>query len=99
MEEASVLKVREYLAAGLPVIVPYTDTAFMDDDLPDWILQVPNEPGSLLASKQKISDFVKVMNGRRIPLQEVSPYVGSERWETQRVDFMESVLVSSSESI
>ncbi len=99
MEEASVLKVREYLSAGLPVIIPYKDTAFLNDDLPEWVLQLPNEPGSLLASKQRILDFVKTMSGRRIPLQEVSPYVDSERWEAQRVDFMESVLVSSSKSV
>lgn len=92
MNEASVLKVREYLSAGLPVIVPYKDTAFLDKELPDWFLQLSNEPRSLTLGKEKILDFVNKMNGRRVPLNEVAPYVGSNRWEAERLLFMESII-------
>ena len=92
MNEASVLKVREYLSAGLPVIVPYKDTAFLDKELPDWFLQLSNEPRSLTLGKEMILDFVNKMNGRRVPLNEVAPYVGSNRWEAERLRFMESII-------
>ena len=92
MQEACVLKVREYLSAGLPVIVPYKDTAFLDKELPDWFLQLSNEPRSLTLGKEMILDFVNKMNGRRVPLNEVAPYVGSNRWEAERLLFMESII-------
>ncbi len=39
------LKVREYLAAGLPVVIGYQDTDFLDGA--PFILQVPNEPDGI----------------------------------------------------
>lgn len=95
MDEASVLKVREYLAAGLPVIVPYKDTAFLDKELPEWFLELPNEAGALAREKENIINFVKKMEGFRIPLYDVIPYVGSKYWEAERVKFMEDVLNNS----
>jgi glycosyltransferase involved in cell wall biosynthesis len=91
MEEACPLKVRDYLAAGLPVILPYEDTAFLGRDTPDWVLKVPNNPGGILVAKDKIMDFVNTMTGRRISLEEVSPYVGSEYWEGKRMAFLQEL--------
>ena len=48
MNEACAIKVREYLAAGLPVIIPYKDTAFVDNNLPEWVLELPNQKLSLI---------------------------------------------------
>tara|TARA_Y100000766_G_scaffold29801_1_gene20731 strand:+ start:1451 stop:2566 length:1116 start_codon:yes stop_codon:yes gene_type:complete len=92
MQEACVLKVREYLSAGLPVIVPYKDTAFLDQKPPEWLLELPNEPGSLAKEKEKIKEFVLRMKGRRVEASKVMPYVSSTRWESERVKFFEKVL-------
>ena len=43
MEEACPLKVREYLAWGLPVIIGYKDTEFPAPDTA-FLLQLPNNP-------------------------------------------------------
>lgn len=40
--EACPLKVRDYLAAGLPVILGYQDSVFLDE-APPWVLQLPSE--------------------------------------------------------
>jgi hypothetical protein len=95
MEEACPLKVRDYLSSGLPVILPYLDTAFLHKDMPDWVLQVPNAAGGLLLAKDEILDFVNRMTGRRISLEEVAPYVGSDYWEARRMAFLEEVVSTS----
>lgn len=92
MNEACAIKVREYLAAGLPVIIPYKDTAFVDKKLPDWVLELPNEKGSLKKSKQKIINFVSSMRGRRLSSNDVMPFIGSKHWESKRLEFMREVV-------
>ncbi len=92
MEEACPLKVRDYLSAGLPVILPYKDTAFMGRDTPDWVLEVPNRSGGLLVAKDEILGFVNTMRGRRISLEEIEPYVGSDYWEAKRMVFLEEIV-------
>ena len=98
MEEACPLKVRDYLSAGLPVILPYVDTAFLGRDTPDWVLEVPNSPGGLLVAKDEILDFVNRMRGQRISLEEVAPFVGSDYWEARRMAFLEGVVSPPLES-
>ena len=92
MDEACPLKVRDYLSAGLPVVLPYLDTAFLGRDIPEWVHFVPNAAGGILTAKDSIIEFVKKMKGRRIPLKEVAPYVGSDYWELKRIDFLQDVL-------
>ncbi|HVU72465.1 MAG TPA: glycosyltransferase [Mycobacteriales bacterium] len=63
--ENPALKVREYLARGLPVI-----TACADPDIPadaDWALRIPNEPGNVTAALPEIRAFVRRWQGRRVP--------------------------------
>ena len=91
MDEASPLKVRDYLDAGLPIILPYDDTAFVRVECPDWILQIPNVPGNLNGSKGEILDFVQRINGRRVSGRVVAPYVGSSYWENERMSFLEKI--------
>ena len=95
MNEACAIKVREYLAAGLPVIIPYKDTAFVDNNLPEWVLELPNQKGSLIKSKEKIINFVRLMRGKRLSSKEVMPYVGSKYWESKRLEFMKEVVTRS----
>ena len=70
ISEASTLKVREYLAAGLPVIVGYRDTDFPEGA--PFILSIPNEPSGIRSSAKAIEGFVNAWRGRRVPRPEVS---------------------------
>ncbi|MNO16708.1 hypothetical protein D3C76_63950 [compost metagenome] len=69
MKEASPLKVREYLAYGLPVINGYVDTDFKEQ-VP-FILQIPNEPGNTVKAADAIEKFVHSWQGRRVDRSQV----------------------------
>ena len=70
LSEASALKVAEYLAHGLPVILANAETAFPDGA--SFLLQLPNTEDNVDVSTQQIRDFVERWRGRRIPRSEVS---------------------------
>lgn len=70
INEASTLKVREYLAAGLPSVIGYKDTDFMDGA--EFLLQVPNEPDAIRHSLDAIDRFVEHWRGRRVPRDAVA---------------------------
>jgi hypothetical protein len=65
MEEASPLKVREYLARGIPTIVGYRDTDFGGPT--PFLLQIANRPNGVLASLEAIESFVTQAIGTRVP--------------------------------
>ncbi len=65
MDEACPLKVREYLALGLPVIGAYEDT-----DIPataDYFLRLPNDATSLAPERERIAAFLGAWRQRRVP--------------------------------
>ncbi|HUH97514.1 MAG TPA: hypothetical protein VLZ89_09165 [Anaerolineales bacterium] len=64
LEEASPLKSREYLAYGLPMVVPYKDTDLDDLDY-DVFLKIPNREDNVQTHAQAIRDFAYRMRGRR----------------------------------
>jgi hypothetical protein len=67
--EACPLKVREYLAFGLPVLIGYTDT-----DIPPrapYALQIPNEEDNVATHVKDIRIFVEGWRGRRVPREMV----------------------------
>lgn len=70
LSEASALKVAEYLAYGLPVILGNAETAFPDGA--PFLLQLPNTENNVDAATQEIRDFVERWRGRRVPRGEVS---------------------------
>ena len=65
MTEASPLKVREYLARGIPTIIGYQDTDF-PDPVP-FLLQIPNRPDGVVSSIAGIAEFVERSRGTRVP--------------------------------
>ena len=65
MEEASPIKLREYLAAGVPTIIGYEDTDF-PDDVP-FLLRVPNRDGGAVDHLGAVRAFVEGWRGRRVP--------------------------------
>lgn len=63
-EEASTLKVREYLACGIPTIIGYQDTDF-PNPVP-FILQLPNTEKNVELYVHEIEEFVTRWKGRRL---------------------------------
>jgi len=83
MNEASPLKVREYLALGLPAIIGYEDTDFPDGA--PFLLCLPNEESNIECCLGEVQRFVVAWVGKRVLRQEVSaPPRLLPRWGPQR---------------
>ncbi|WP_059049273.1 glycosyltransferase [Paenibacillus senegalimassiliensis] len=89
MEEASPLKVREYLANGLPVISAYKETDF-PQQVP-FILELPNEPGSTVVHLKEIEQFAARWKGKRVARALVQ-HLDTSVKEAVRVAYMERVI-------
>ncbi len=89
MNEGCSLKVREYLAYGLPVIIGYKDTDFLQGA--PFILELPNTEDNIEKSISEIRDFVSRWQGRRVP-REVVAHLDIRIKESQRIAFLQSVL-------
>ena len=70
LSEGSALKVAEYLAYGIPVILGNAETAFPDGA--PFLLQLSNTEDNVDVATEEIRDFVERWRGRRIPRSEVS---------------------------
>lgn len=89
MDEASPLKVREYLASGLPVI-----NGYLDSDFPrgaDFVLTLPNTEDNVAAGRARISDFVRSWKGRRVAAGDVA-HLDHRTKERARLAFFRSLL-------
>ena len=85
MDEACPLKVREYLAAGVPVLGGYRDT-----DVPqgaDFFLQLPNHPGSLAPHRERIAAWIERWRTQRIPRTTVA-HLDNAVKEKRRLDWL-----------
>ncbi len=89
MSEASPLKVREYLALGLPVIVKYKDTDL--DSEADYVLQIPCEGGPLSDFSLEIRKFLDGWLNRRVPRSQILNLDVSAK-EKLRLRFFEEVI-------
>lgn len=87
LEEASPLKVREYLAFGLPVIIAYRDSDFPDGD-DDFVLRLPNTEDCVTRELPRIEQFVRKLRGRRVPREWVLSHVDAAQKERKRVEFL-----------
>ncbi len=86
MTEACPLKVREYLAYGLPVVVAYEDTDFIGED--DWfMLRLPNTETNVRDSVAEIRSFLDGIRGKRVPRDAVEDRIGSHAKEKLRLEF------------
>jgi len=94
MEEACTLKVREYLAYGLPVILAYRDTDLSEVTL-DTILQIPNHENNVTENRERIRRFAYDMIGRRVDVEKVYPYFDQRKKEQSRLAFFQKILDSS----
>ncbi len=89
MDEASPLKVREYLAMGLPVIAAYTDTDF-PSPVP-FFLRLRNAPGSMASALAEIDAFVDRWRGRRVSRRDVE-HLDWRVKEARRLEFFSRLL-------
>ena len=71
LAEASALKIAEYLAYGIPVIMAHRETAFPDGA--PFLLELPNREDGVDASVTQIEAFVRQWKGRRIERAGVGP--------------------------
>ncbi|HEY1107864.1 MAG TPA: hypothetical protein VGE76_04505, partial [Opitutaceae bacterium] len=88
MDEACPLKVREYLACGLPVLAAYTDT-----DIPesaDYFLRLPNDAASLTPHRERIAAWLGQWRARRVPRSAIA-HLDVTVKEKARLDFMASL--------
>ncbi len=92
MTETSSLKVREYLAAGLPVIIGHRDPDFRSS-VP-FILELPVADSNVSHSLDRIESFVRSWKGHRVERSAVAHLdVGVK--EARRIAFFESRLTAT----
>jgi len=89
MDEACPLKVREYLACGLPVIGAYRDTDIPDEA--DYYLRLPNAAISLAPFAEKITAFLNRWTGQRVPRSAIA-HLDLGAKEPIRLAFMKQIV-------
>ena len=89
MDEACPLKVREYLAYGLPVISGYHDSDF-PNSIP-FILQLPNISTNVEDNLDKIEKFVLCWMGKRVERKDVV-HIDVAMKEEERLEFFKKFL-------
>ena len=85
LHEASALKVAEYLAYGLPVILGCPEAAFPDGA--QFLLQLPNSEDNVDVSHDAVAAFVAAWRGRRVARGEVAA-IDSSVVESRRLDLI-----------
>ena len=82
MDEACPLKVREYLAVGLPVLYGYSDPDA--DNLEAHVLRIANTETSVPDALEAITRFVIAARGTRVARSQVG-HLDVSRKEQQRL--------------
>jgi len=91
MHEGCALKVREYLAYGIPTIIAYDDTDLQCDV--SWLLRIPNVENNVENSINEIESFVhRVWRYKiRVPRDEIM-FLDSKVKESIRLKFLQKIL-------
>ena len=90
MNQASSLKVREYLALGLPVILKYQDSDVNSAD--SYVLQLPNDGRPLTDFSAEIKTFLDRWATKRVSRSQIFK-VDVHNKEAIRLEFLEEVLL------
>ena len=88
MQEACPLKVREYLAYGIPTVIGYQDTDF-PDNVP-FLLQLPSHPDNVIGHVSEIDEFVNEWCGKRVH-RELVTKLDVKVKEEKRLKFLQHV--------
>jgi|SRR5687768_1028980 len=91
MDEACPLKLRSYLAYGLPSIIAYQDTDFSGKY--DFICQISNTEKNVVSEKEKIASFVTANFQRRVAWDEVK-FASETEKARQRYDFFKQIVAT-----
>lgn len=70
LSEASALKVAEYVAYGIPVILGHVETAFPDGA--PFLLRLPNTEDNVETAADEVRAFVERWHGQRVPREALS---------------------------
>lgn len=89
INEISPLKVREYLAYGLPAIVSGKDTDFLES-VP-FILELPNYENNVIDNIPKIERFVNEWKGKRVDRSDIL-YLDFKYKENLRMQFFKKIV-------
>ena len=92
MKEASALKVREYLAHGLPTVLFYRDTDLRELTASEGVLQLRNAPASPKQHAPEILQFAKSWQGKRVSHSITAPLISSNLKEQKRLKFFDQVM-------
>ena len=91
MGEASPLKVREYLAHGLPVIIGFKDTDLSDKRL-KFILELPNIEHNIANGLKQIAEFISEMKGTRVKREQISHLLDLKVKEEIRLNYFRQII-------
>lgn len=91
VQEASPLKVREYLASGLPAVIAHRDSDF--PGLTPFLLQTPNNGSNAADVVDAIRPFVDEWKGRRVPRPAIG-HLDAQLKEARRFEFLREVAVA-----
>ena len=91
MNEGSTLKIPDYVAHGIPCILPYID-ADLTPLKSEYFLQIPNNAASIQTHGQAIRDFVYDMRGKRVPRDLIAGRIDTKVKETERLRFFSQTL-------
>lgn len=91
MQEASPLKVREALAYGLPVILPYQDTDLAGKAF-EFILEIPNDEENVITHTGEIRRFAYRMLGQRADREVLRGLIDQMAKEERRLAFFKRFL-------
>jgi hypothetical protein len=91
LNEASPLKTREYLAAGVPTMTAYGDTDFPRGA--PFLLELPNEEDNVVPQLRLIDEFVERMRGVVVSRDSVAHLDWSEK-EPTRLALFERIVAS-----
>lgn len=95
MDEASPLKLREYLARGIPSIIGYHDTDFQAPT--DYLLEIPNQPDGVSGCLGVIASFVDQAKDRRVPREAIA-HLDVKTKEATRVTFLREIAAGAGAS-
>lgn len=95
MNEGSTLKVREYLAHGLPCVIAYQDTDFPKPVA--FILTLPNCENNITSEVPRILKFANEWTNHRVPRQVIS-HIDAGFKESRRLEFFSQLVEHSSGS-
>lgn len=91
LNENASLKLREYLAFGLPVMLANEDPDLTSE--PHWfVCKIPNLESNLVDSSDLIRAWVEGVRGHRVPRPVVERLIGVETKEEARLEFMRGVM-------